>query len=469
MVFRSFFTLYILIFSTYSAAYFPWLQSNNFTENDTFYHLKIDAQTTKFLNEGQLRYATGVELNIDQPFFETEASYTYNFTEKYHYFRPYELSLKLEAEKGQWILGRQKKNWDPMDHFWHRNLWQPVYNDDYLRPKAAGLVGLFRDFNYHKGQLNLFGSFIFIPEILPPSQTIAGKIISKNPWFVPPPSKIEIGSNILPNYQFQTPELKEFLKPSIGARASYDTFYIAYSYKPMNQIRVKTNPTIDLSKEPKGDPETGFLLDIPVESVILQHHLLSTGFTFQYPNYHNKQNINYLLNTSFTYNHPEKHTLKNKKWFFFQPLRECHLSVKGEIHIKDTLEETTLHLAYTHQFALEERKDIPLLKIFSGQTKQFFLDNLFQFSRAASTGITHSIRFNNDQLFEIKGRLIYHLLKEYFLFSFYGGYSYNQSVSLFVSGDILFSDFPFSIDQTKENIGIYANKSRIFGGVSYAF
>ena len=459
-----------LIFPWQAMAYFPWKQEE--PKETPFYKLKIDTQVMRFFNESDLRYFAGAQLNIKDPLFDIKTSYTYSINENHHYFRPHQINLKLKVLDGQWVIGRTLKEWDWADLFWKRSLWQPIHTDDVLRPQWSGLTGVFRDFNYTDGQVNLFGSFIFIPNFGPPFENEDGTLVSKNPWFIPPPSGKIKPTNIVPKYIINENKLKDFLQLSLGGRVSYKDAYIAYAYKPMNQIKAKSLISLPLDKKKVGSYETGWIVEAPIEPVIISHHLISGGLTLetnQIQNNSREKSINYRLKTSFTFSHPEKHTVENEKWVFFQPESDLHISAKGEIHVKDSFEETTLHIAYTHLFHPIEKTKNLAEKVVPNIEKQFFRDDLFDFSKAASTGITHSIKFNEDQLAKIKLRLIYNLLTDFFLFSFYGSITFAEAFSIFLSGDILFSEFPFSIDKTKENIGVYENKSRIFGGLSYEF
>ena len=481
---------FCLCLSLKAGAYFPWLSDMPKTDEKKVYKMEIQAYTMKFFNEASFRHFIGTGIKLKQPFFDIKASYTYSINEDYHYFRPYELNVNWTGFDGEWIIGRKHKEWDWADLFWNRNLWQPIYADDALRPQWAGLTGIFKDFNYTEGQISFFGSFIFIPDFAPPFENNKGKLISENPWFIHPPSGKISSTNIVPSYQVAEINWEDFLRISLGGRASYKGIYMAYAYKPMNKIKTKFPLVLDLSREPEGSHETGYLVKTLLEPVILQHHLLSGGFVVETSGEQNqltlketkksiltkprqqqkeKQNTRYRLKTSFSYSHPETHHLENKKWIFFQPQKKWHISAKGEIHVQDPWEETILHIAYTHQFQTEEKNKSDLLKVFPDIEQMFLRGSLFEFSKAISTGIEHNIKLSQTQLVQMKGRFIYHLLKEYFLLSFYGSWTFEENVSIFMSGDLLFSDFPFSIAQTRQDIGVYTNKSRIFGGLSYAF
>ena len=480
-----------LSFSYSGNAYFPW-SSEHKVDKEELYKLQINTQATNFFTEDkdEFRYSAGADLIVNHSLFDISTSYTYNLYEDYHYFRPREFSLKFERPDGKWAIGRVRTEWDWADLFWNRGLWQPRYSDDALRPQEAGLTGLFRDFKYEGGQAILFGSIIFIPDFTSPFKTENGNIISDNPWFIPPPTGKLASTTIVPSYSTIDPDLQDFLLPSIGGRVSYKGMYLAYAYKPMNKIRTKTSVSLPLDEEPRGSYEDGFLVDTPLHPVILHHHLLGGGFTLESTHFYenNTQEMNYRLKTSVVYSHPEKHvleketlevalthdppntyTLEKKPWIFFQPRNEWHLSAKGEIHVKDPFEETIVHAAYTHRFPFGEKEETTLEKALTNVQKLFFQNNLFEFSRAASVGIDHIIKFNETQEAKIKSRLIYNLIDDYFLFSFYGSLKFIGSFTVFLSGNLVFSEFPFSFEQTTEDIGVYTNKSGISGGLSYAF
>ena len=454
-------------------AHFPWPSDTFETEKTKPYQLQVNTHAMTFLNEDQLRYFAGTELAI-QNMINIHASYTYSIYEDYHYFRLYEMNLHFERPGGQWVIGRRRIQWDWADAFWNRSLWEPVYADDALRPQWAGLTGVFRDFSYQEGQTTLFGSFIFIPDFTAPFKNQDGRLVSDNPWFnAPPAKKME---NIVPSYNITTPDLKDFLLLSIGGQTSYKGMYIAYAYKPMNKINKTSFFSLDLSKEPESNDTEGFKVNIPVNTMILHHHLLSGGFTLnssqRNDNKKTADDIHYRLKGSFTYNHPETYTKEKKEelFDFKQTRNEWHLSIKGEVHIKDHLEETTLHAAYTHQLHTgEEKKNTTLSEAFPDIENLLFPGDLFDFSRATSVGINHSIKFNNMSKARIKARFIYHLLNNYFLFSFHGSLTFAESFSVFLSGDLLFPEFPFSFSQIQENLGAHKNNSRLFGGLSYVF
>ena len=479
-MFRSFLYIFLLLDLSFaaSASGFPWILDPTEIDPKKGYELYLSGKTVRFLKEDTNRYSGEVGLQIQHLFVDIHMDYTYDLYEDAHYFRPYELALKLKRPDGSWTLGRKHFVWDEADLFWNRHLWQPIYADDTLRPKTAGLTGLFRNFTTKEGSTTLFVSLVYLPDFTPPFKNENGAITSKNPWFTPPPSRKIEPTNAFPYYIVYQPDLKDFVKPSIAAHTSYKGFHLAYAYKPLNRIKIKAPIIFHLSKPLVGNEKKGYEVDIPIKSVLLQHHILSGGLVLELPNQESSRNINYRLRTNFTYNHPEDHKLERPTDIFFQPIKEWHVSARGEIHVKDPLEETILHLAYTHQFQLEDFSSTFTKNLESGDAfetsfpeieKQFFKGDLFYFSRAASTGISHNIKFSRGESAQINSRLIYHFLNKYFLFSFYSAYTFENNLSFFLSGDILFSNFPFSIDQTQEDIGIYTNKSRAIGGIKYVF
>ena len=464
-----------LLFPVMAGA-FPYAELDTQGKN-YFSEFRINSWVMQFLNEDRQRYFTGAELKFRQAVLEKsvldfKADYTYSYAENHHYFRFYEGSLSFKQPNGEWVFGRKQINWNWADSFWKRGLWQPVYADDSLRPRYAGLTGVFRNINYEKGQIILFGSFVFVPDFSPPFESKNGKIVSENPWFIPPPSGRIGSSNSVPVYQIVSPDLTDFLRLSIAAKASYEGAYISYAYKPVNKISSEGLLDIRLDKEPVGTPEKGYLVELPVRSVILRHHLLSGGFVIESLEQQSSattQSVKYFWKTAITYNHPETYHPPEEQWIFFGPRKDLYISFQGEARIKDPLEETRLHIAYTHLFHPVPEQENIWAKTFPELEKQFFRDDLFNFSKALSAGLSHSIKLEQSLLAQIKSRLIYHFERDYFLFSFYGSLTWDSAFSVFVSTDLLFPEFPFSIEQAREDIGIYKNKSRIFGGLSYAF
>ena len=467
---RSCLFFFFLLFSLREVMAFPWPKATQNPQNPEFYTFYIEGQAMRLFNESHSRYFATGGLKLKKPYFYVDSNYTYSITENQHYFRPQEFYVELPAVDGKWFIGRRRVSWNPVEGFWNRSLWEPAYRDDALRPKWAGLTGVFRDFQYDGGKVTLFGSFLFVPDAMAPFESQNGLLVSHNPWFTPPPSgKIGVTA-IYPHYLIHKPHWKDFLALSVGGLAEYKNFHFSYAYKPMNKIKVTSQVLLSLDEELKGNHKEGYAVEVPLNPVILNHHLLSGGFVFQsQPEYKKNQSINYSLKTSFTYNHPDKHIPQNDTWVFFPAQREWLVSAKGELHVLDPIEQTTLHLAYTHHFPIEEKPKSALSKALPDIEKQFFRTGLFQFSRAVSTGVRHHIKIDPKYSADIKARLIYNILHGYFLFSAHGELYYDKTFSFFISSDLLFSHFPFSAEQTQKNIGIYTNKSRVFGGIRYAF
>ena len=475
----NFFRLYLLIsccllFSIKTLATFPLTEPKGHPlDAGKFYKLEINSQVTKFFQENNPRYFIGGLLDIHPPFMDLKIGHKYSFSEKHHYFQPYEIAVALRASNGNWFIGRKLQEWEWTDSFWNRGLWEPFYKDDALRPMKAGLTGIFRNFQFKKIQLKLFGSFLFFPEIGPYVEETNGTLYSENPWFITPPTS-PIGNTVF-TYKIKEFKIKDFLHPSIGGRFSYRGFYISYLYKPMNKTMYKADFSLPISDAPKGTHTTGYKLEIPVEHIVLQHHLANVGWILESAP---KNTENYKLKLSLTYNHPKPHLINEKKseLSYAHPPKEYIFSIAGKMTTGDTKEQLSLHLAYTHQVPItkdkkeEKLNNNTIFKIFPNVNNEpFFKNDLLNLNQAASTGVDYSIYFNSSTSTETQTRLIYELKKKYFLFSFYSALTMARSVSIFVSGDFFFSRFPFSTEQIEEDIAMYSNKSRMFAGLKYVF
>ena len=475
MMFPHLFLVIFLFFSVLeqSLADFPFSeQGNALGQPKKAYRLELNNQFMRFFNEEKNRHQAGLKLDIHQSFTAIKARYIYSFAEKHHYFRLPEAALRLNSTDGVWFIGRKLKNWDWADSFWNRGIWEPLYREDALRTYPAGLTGFFRDFDYAQGQFSLFGSFLFLPELGPHFEEKEGALVSKNSWFTSPPVEKIGNTNMKPFYDIQDKAWQDFLKLSLGGRLSYRGFYASYLYKPMNRFLLKSHFSISLKDKPKGSYKKGYRLKIPIEPMIVKHHLAGLGWEWEGRPQGNSGV--YGLKLSVNYSRPvdsltdsEK---KEKDLIYFSPQKEYYFSAKGEFKTTgSSKEQSVFHLAYTHLLSMPGEKNV-VDKIFTGESStQFFQDNLLKFDKAMSLGFDYSTQFDRSAGAGGKARLIYDFDKRYFLFSFEASLTLAYSLTGFVSGDYFFSKFPFSISQTAEDVGIYANKSRFFGGLKYAF
>ncbi len=478
MTFRLFFVscLMVFCFFSYASSNFPWEAPLHKKKIKT-HQLAIHSTVMRFFDEDHDRYFAGLQIKTNPDILHINADYTYSFYEKLSYFQPYEIAVKLKTPKGKWVIGRLLFEWSWDDSFWNKNLWEPVYIEDSLRPKKAGLTGIFREFHHDKGSFLLFGSFLYLPDSTPSLQVTNGKIFSLNHWFVSPTYEKIYSMSIVPAYYPADPLIpaKSFFQFSIAGRVSYKNFYFAYAYKPMNRVRLKSPFELKLSDHLLSDGKKDFSVDIPVQSLILHHHLVSTGWILESINQpsHLSQNVLYRLKLALTYNAPEEyaHVAKENRELFIQPRSEWIVSAKGEMDIGNTIEKTKIHIAYTHQFQEgEEDKEQLVFKLFPiVKQQQFFRDDLFRFPQAISFGMKHHIQFTSADSTDMNARLIYDLFNKYFLFSFHTSITFESSVSLFVSGDLLFEKFPFSMKDIEKSENMHVHNARIYGGLQYVF
>ena len=453
---------------------------------DGLYAWRIHARAERFMNENtdisadsgflidpSIRYFTGAAARVRNSFLDLDLDWTYSFKEEHHYIRPYELAVKTTRPDGKWIIGRHRLEWDWADRFWNRGLWQAFYREDALRAKQGGLTGFFREFYYEQARFVLFGSPVFMAEDGPYFEEINGRLVSQNPWFTPPPTG-KIGfTNITPSYHIASVSWQDFMRLSLAGLAQYKNFYIGYGYKPLNTVRVKTTLALDLSKKPDGSHTRGYKVPFSLEPVFLKHHIAVLGWTAKHSNYlaGGARQV-FRLKSSLTYNHPEKFESTKANTVFFQPQNEWHFAVKGEMHIQDDTEETMLDVSYTQTFQngeFHEAKNVIFNVFPKFNEQQFFRNDLFLFSQAVSGGLYHSMKWTQEESTALSARLVYHFVKQYFLFSFQGSATVSRRLTFTLSGDILFSGFPFDSQQTEDNIGLYQNQSRVSGGVSYVF
>ena len=474
---KKYFFLPVLLCSPlyFSYADFPWILTpkTHLQKEETYTHFKIETFVNKFFNENIYRFNLGGGIKSQYSYLSLDLDYLYRFSENNHYLKPYDVAIHIPFSENFTIsLGRKRQSWSWADLFWKRGLWEPMFNEDYLRPTRAGLTGVFGNFRYKSWEFILFGSYIFIPGFGPTFKAEEGKVISKNPWVTSLPQGKVLSA--YPYYHIRDPQFKDFVLPSAGFKTDFDFISFSYIFKPVNQVLVKTKIPIQLDEEPVCSDDS-CNLKVYLEPFIIHHHLANINLKLKSHDQFaesSQKSLFYTLDTSITLDLPENISFNTSPpTIHFQPENELHFSALGAVHVKDSLEETLLYLAYTHQLNLNN-PDInkSLYESFANiDWQRYFKNEIYYFSRMATVGLEHYLMFTPTEGMDLKTRLNYHLIQKYFLFSFYISIILNRSMTFFLTGDLLFRGFPFQLSQTTEDIGIYSNKSRVLGGVSYVF
>lgn len=178
-------------------------------------------------------------------------------------------------------VGRRVMNWSSLDDYWQLGDIQPLFRWDSARPEVQGINGItleIKPTDYL--QLDLFGSYLYIPSQGPSFRISDGKLTSGNPWFSPPVDILAVSGqpyDLL--YSVKTPDLSDIVfKPSYGAvltlKTPNDKYSVrgGYFVKPRNELVLPIEGVINIGAN------TG---DIVVHPEVAEHKIATMDIAFK--------------------------------------------------------------------------------------------------------------------------------------------------------------------------------------------
>ncbi len=188
-------------------------------------------------------------LDLDLRFYSQKNDFLYSFSEFY-------LTNKNSVE--EYSVGRKRLRWNTAERFWLLEDINSNQSFSLLGEKQDGLFGFHHTRKYKKFTLNIFASYMYIPQLNPVVDSEDGKVSSKAEWVKLPPTKTVVFDEVVPiSYQINMPEVyKIALQRALGVRVKYDDKIkdLAYSqafylmYKPENRVRVNATAYYDVDK-----------------------------------------------------------------------------------------------------------------------------------------------------------------------------------------------------------------------------
>jgi len=157
----------------------------------------------------------------------------------------------------QFKVGRKLEHWNHLDEAWRLGIWQPRFRWDYIRPEIVGLTGIFLSIRQPAFKFVVMGSPGFIPERGVQVAVENGAVISRSPWFLPPPSEISILSRkTAVEYHLVLPDTMDIVNRSginflfkVGEEKKGPWLAAAYAYKPMNQLLLAYDGYLKLNRD----------------------------------------------------------------------------------------------------------------------------------------------------------------------------------------------------------------------------
>lgn len=235
----------------------PELSQNNRIEAA----LTIDSETTRAQSRFQLQASKSLGLS-DQ------------------YFAIQELYSGTPGGNG-FYLGRKLADWSLADQDWNLGLWQPLYQNDTLRPIQAGLTGGFYIRENENFQILAFLSPVFIPTLGTDITERNGSLVADSRWVRPFPSQVTI--NNAPTqltYKLDMPNNRDLVvQPSVGARLRFGPREkglwgaFAFASKPMNALSIKYDAAL-------SSGASGVSGQATVVPLVTRHQIMSADLGF---------------------------------------------------------------------------------------------------------------------------------------------------------------------------------------------
>lgn len=138
-----------------------------------------------------------------------------------------EAFLKYEfGKESRLVFGRQNLNWSTIDQNWGFGKLNNRINFDYFQPGQEGLTGLLYGTKFGNLKMEVFGSFVYVPEMNPGQKydKEAGTVTCQNMWCKPLSSTAPVGDNNVDiYYNVNMPEISDVVfRYSLGARLAYE-------------------------------------------------------------------------------------------------------------------------------------------------------------------------------------------------------------------------------------------------------
>lgn len=206
--------------------------------------------------EWQLARFKQIKYDFDTRYYMDAQDFNYSLQEGY---------WKYEDSKNRLVIGRRILDWNPGESYWTQNGLNARQGFTLLDREQEGLLGLSFKRELGDFSVEVYMSYLHIPQLNPGISIEGGEVKSKSEWVKLPPSRTTFkGVELDITYKLNDPNvLKDIvLKKSLGASLDYEWgsgrvlgFAI---YKPENSIRANAfveevdsvNDTVEVVAEP---------------------------------------------------------------------------------------------------------------------------------------------------------------------------------------------------------------------------
>lgn len=265
-----------------------------------------------------------VERSIEQQgrVVKFDLSAFHSVSEEMPYLNLREVYYQRSHRDQAYTFGAYKRTWSQADEHWNLGLWQRRFGWDKLNAEQNGLVGFFLEAPYRPNlpygpNLKLTGmlSPLFVPDMNPSFREEDGRLVSKNPWFRPPPPTVVLmGEETRVVSAVNAPSVQDVVvRPGLAFRLetedlSSGDWGLSYAYKPINQFVLGYGYKLLLQEDDS-------VAALEINPRVAYHQLLTVDHRIQIEERHH-------LNGSLTYESP--HNLPEDSRKVFQNLDEAY-------------------------------------------------------------------------------------------------------------------------------------------------
>lgn len=175
-------------------------------------------------------------------YFQDNNSLNYSVQEAY---------VQYTGDGFQLAIGRKILDWNVNEKYWSLGYLNALQSFTLLSTEEEGLMGVHLNWDYGKFNFEIFGSYIFIPQINPSIDFKNGQVHSRSEWVRLPPRRTVVSGLEVPIYYNITDyDIEKIVfNKSLGANLSYSWAEGGASafaiYKPENTLRINADAYYD--------------------------------------------------------------------------------------------------------------------------------------------------------------------------------------------------------------------------------
>lgn len=235
------------------------------------------------LNNGQLhgRFKLAHESEVYKTYIDLGAGGLAGEKTENYFILPQAYLTARMGSSARVTIGRRVMNWSSLDDYWQLGDVQPLFRWDAARPEIQGISGVTLELRPTEFmQLDLFGSYLYIPTQGPSFSITDNKLTSGNPWFSRPVDILDVsGQSYDLLYSVKTPDVSDIVfKPSWGValllKSPSEEYMLRGSYfvKSRNDLVLPFEGTLNLNNK------TG---DIVVHPRVATHKLSTMDMIYK--------------------------------------------------------------------------------------------------------------------------------------------------------------------------------------------